>query len=182
MWKEIGDIVSPHRGSINSLQRATDYKGGGLIAKHKSIVVVDKQHEQGHKYTVSSAIWYPIDTGLFITGSHDHYVRVWDTNSTQVVMNFKMPEKIWFILAGFNTKVLVSLTKFVCKIAATTKEIYYWKWCKAVINWLNPRQGIVPLLIMELWSDRKILVCSPSRLISDELDGEPMKDQDNWSD
>ncbi|KAK2660134.1 hypothetical protein Ddye_006667 [Dipteronia dyeriana] len=113
------DIVSPHRGSINSLQvdltegryllsgasdasvavydvqRATDYDGSGLIATHKSIVVVDKQHEQGHKYAVSSAIWYPIDTGLFITGSYDHYVKVWDTNSTQVVMNFKMPGKVY---------------------------------------------------------------------------------------
>ncbi|KAI9200459.1 hypothetical protein LWI28_008321 [Acer negundo] len=113
------DIVSPHRGAVNSLQvdltegryllsgasdasvavydvqRATDYEGGGLIAKHKSIVVVDKQHEQGHKYAVSSAIWYPIDTGLFITGSYDHYVKVWDTNSTQVVMNFKMPGKVY---------------------------------------------------------------------------------------
>ncbi|XP_021889609.1 DNA excision repair protein ERCC-8 isoform X2 [Carica papaya] len=112
------EIVSPHRGSVNSLQvdltegryllsgasdssaavydvqRATDYEGGGLIAKHKCIFSVDKQHEHGHKYAVSSAIWYPIDTGLFITGSYDHYIKVWDTNTTQVVMNFKMPGKV----------------------------------------------------------------------------------------
>uniref|UniRef100_A0A5B7BW67 Putative DNA excision repair protein ERCC-8 n=1 Tax=Davidia involucrata TaxID=16924 RepID=A0A5B7BW67_DAVIN len=149
MWKEIGDresgkvrpnlftnrirsnrvaslqlsnhkeIVSPHRGSVNSLQvdltegryllsgasdasvavydvqSATDYDGGGLVAKHKSLFVVDKQHEHGHKYAISSAIWYPIDTGLFITGSYDHYIKVWDTNATQVVMNFKMPGKVY---------------------------------------------------------------------------------------
>ncbi|XP_031404768.1 WD repeat-containing protein ATCSA-1-like [Punica granatum] len=113
------DIVSPHRGSVNSLQidltegryllsgasdastavfdvlQPQDYEGGGLIAKHKSILVVDKQHEQGHKYAVSTAIWYPIDTGLFITGSYDHFIKVWDTNSTQVVMNFKMPGKVY---------------------------------------------------------------------------------------
>ncbi|XP_059287748.1 WD repeat-containing protein ATCSA-1 isoform X1 [Lycium ferocissimum] len=113
------DIVSPHRGAVNSLQvdltegryllssasdasvavydvqRATDYDGSGLIAKHKHILLVDKQHEQGHKYAISTAIWYPIDTGLFITGSYDHYVNVWDTNTTQVVINFKMPGKVY---------------------------------------------------------------------------------------
>ncbi|KAG2698981.1 hypothetical protein I3760_07G172400 [Carya illinoinensis] len=113
------DIVSPHRGSINSLQvdltegryllsgasdasaavhdvqRATDYEAGGLIAKHKCIFVIDKKHERGHKYAISSAIWYPVDTGLFITGSYDHHINVWDTNSTQVVMNFKMPGKVY---------------------------------------------------------------------------------------
>lgn len=113
------DIISPHRGSLNSLQvdltegryllssasdasvavydvqRATDYDESGLIAKHKHIFFVDKHHEQGHKYAISTAIWYPIDTGLFITGSYDHYVNVWDTNTTQVVVNFKMPGKVY---------------------------------------------------------------------------------------
>ncbi|KAJ4839011.1 WD repeat-containing protein ATCSA-1 [Turnera subulata] len=115
------DIVSPHRGSINSLQvdltegryllsaasdasaavfdiqRATDFQGGGggIIAKHRCLFSVDKHHETGHKYAVSSAIWYPVDTGLFVTGSYDHYIKVWDTNSTQVVMNFKMPAKVY---------------------------------------------------------------------------------------
>lgn len=149
MWKEIGDrqsgklrpnsfitrirsnrasslqlsnhkeIVSPHRGSINSIQvdltegryllsgaadasvavydiqRATDYEGGGLIAKHKPILFVDKQHQNGHKYAISTAIWYPIDTGLFVTGSYDHHINVWDTNTSQVVMDFKMPGKVY---------------------------------------------------------------------------------------
>ncbi|XAR48423.1 hypothetical protein NMG60_11031245 [Bertholletia excelsa] len=113
------EIISPHRGSVNSLQidltegryllsgssdasiaiydvqHATDYDGDGLVAKHKSIFVVDKQQENGHKYAISSAIWYPIDTGLFITGSYDHRINVWDTNTTQVVMNFKMPGKVY---------------------------------------------------------------------------------------
>ncbi|XP_062120322.1 WD repeat-containing protein ATCSA-1-like [Humulus lupulus] len=113
------DIVSAHRGSINSLQvdltegryllsgssdasiavydiqRATEFEGGGVIAKHKCLFVVDKSHENGHKYAVSSAIWYPVDTGLFITGSFDHHINVWDTNTTQVVNTFKMPGKVY---------------------------------------------------------------------------------------
>lgn len=81
--------------AVYDIQRATDYEGGGLIAKHKSILFVDKQHQNGHKYAISSAIWYPIDTGLFVTGSYDHRINVWDTNTTQVVMNFKMPGKVY---------------------------------------------------------------------------------------
>lgn len=104
------DIVSPHKGAINSLQidstegryllsaasdasvavydvqRPTVYEAGGVISKHSSIFVVDKQHQQAHKYAVSSAIWYPIDTGLFVTGSYDHHINVWDTNTTQVFL------------------------------------------------------------------------------------------------
>lgn len=69
---------------VYDVQQPTHHEGGGVIAKHKNVFVVDKQHRQGHKYAVSSAVWYPIDTGLFITGSYDHYVKVWDTNATQV--------------------------------------------------------------------------------------------------
>ncbi|XP_024635204.1 WD repeat-containing protein ATCSA-1 isoform X1 [Medicago truncatula] len=113
------ELVSPHKGSINSLQidltegryllsaasdasvavydvhRPSDFNGDGLITKHNCLFFVDKQHQLAHKYAVSSAIWYPIDTGLFITGSYDHHVNVWDTNTTQVVVNFKMPGKVY---------------------------------------------------------------------------------------
>ncbi|WOK96561.1 hypothetical protein Cni_G05268 [Canna indica] len=112
------EVVSPHHGAVNSLQvdltegryllsgasdgsaavydiqHATDYEKG-LIAKHRSLFIVDKQHEYGHKFAISTAIWYPVDTGLFVTGSFDHYVKVWDTNTTQVVMDFKMPGKVY---------------------------------------------------------------------------------------
>ncbi|XP_029126766.1 WD repeat-containing protein ATCSA-1 isoform X1 [Cajanus cajan] len=113
------DIVSPHKGAINSLQidstegryllsaasdasvAVYDVQRPTAISKHTSLFVLDKHHHQGHKYAVSSAIWYPIDTGLFVTGSYDHHINVWDTNTTQtiglclqVVVNFKMPGKV----------------------------------------------------------------------------------------
>lgn len=84
------------------VQRASDYEGRGLIAKHKCLFTVDKQHETGHKYAVSSAIWYPVDTGLFITGSYDHYIKVWDTNTSQVLcllcLNFDLYFGGFFVL------------------------------------------------------------------------------------
>ncbi|XP_014498711.1 DNA excision repair protein ERCC-8 [Vigna radiata var. radiata] len=112
------DIVSPHKGAVNSLQidstegryllsaasdasvavydvqRSATSEASAAFCKHRCLFVVDKQHQQAHKYAVSTAIWYPIDTGLFVTGSYDHHINVWDTNTTQVVVNFKMPGKV----------------------------------------------------------------------------------------
>uniref|UniRef100_A0A0D9YR06 DNA excision repair protein ERCC-8 n=1 Tax=Oryza glumipatula TaxID=40148 RepID=A0A0D9YR06_9ORYZ len=112
------EFATPHNGAVNSLQvdlierryllsgasdgsaaifdvqNAIEYEAG-FIAKHRSILLVDKQHENGHKFAVSMAVWYPVDTGLFVTASFDQYVKVWDTNSTQVVMDFKMPGKVY---------------------------------------------------------------------------------------
>ncbi|KAM1133820.1 hypothetical protein ACFX13_043804 [Malus domestica] len=113
------DIISPHRGSVNSLQldltegwyllsgtsdasvamfdvqRGTDYAGGGAVTRHKCLFAMDKQHEHWHKYAVSSVVWYLVDTGLFVTRSYNHHINVWDTNTTQVVMDFKMPGKVY---------------------------------------------------------------------------------------
>ncbi|KAK3029782.1 hypothetical protein RJ639_038224 [Escallonia herrerae] len=134
------EIVSAHRGSVNSLQvdltegryllsggadasvavydiqNSTHCEEGGRVAKHKSIFVIDKQHEHGHKYAISSTIWYPIDTGLFVTGSYDHYINVWDTNTTQVVMNFKTPGKVYRIAMS-------SLATSHMLIAAGTEDV-----------------------------------------------------------
>ncbi|KAJ1286298.1 hypothetical protein BS78_03G343000 [Paspalum vaginatum] len=112
------EFATPHHGAVNSLQvdltegryllsgasdgsaavfdvwNATEYEAG-FIAKHRNILLVDKQHQNGHKFAVSAAVWYPVDTGLFVTASFDQYVKVWDTNSTQVVMEFKMPGKVY---------------------------------------------------------------------------------------
>ncbi|KAF8717069.1 hypothetical protein HU200_026180 [Digitaria exilis] len=112
------EFATPHHGAVNSLQvdltegryllsgasdgsaavfdawNATECQSG-FIAKHKHILLVDKQHQNGHKFAISAAVWYPVDTGLFVTASFDQFVKVWDTNSTQVIMDFKMPGKVF---------------------------------------------------------------------------------------
>ncbi|CAI8599335.1 unnamed protein product [Vicia faba] len=85
------ELISPHKGAINSLQ--IDLTEGRYLlssASDASVAVFDVQRP-----SECNAIWYPIDTGLFVTGSYDHYVNVWDTNTTQVVVNFKMPGKVY---------------------------------------------------------------------------------------
>ncbi|XP_031500078.1 WD repeat-containing protein ATCSA-1 [Nymphaea colorata] len=114
------EIVSLHKGGVNTLQvdltegryllsGASDGSAAvydiqqatscdsNAVAKHRPLFLVDKNVQCGHSYAISSAVWYPVDTGLFVTGSYDQYVKVWDTNMTQVEMSFKMPGKVYGI-------------------------------------------------------------------------------------
>lgn len=86
--------ASDGSAAVFDVWNATEYETG-FIAKHRNILLVDKQHQNGHKFAISAAVWYPVDTGLFVTASFDQFVKVWDTNSTQVVMEFKMPGKVY---------------------------------------------------------------------------------------
>ena len=45
------------------------------VQTHKAIFSVGKGARGAHKYSVSGVLWYPVDTGLFVTGSFDHDVK-----------------------------------------------------------------------------------------------------------
>ncbi|KAK4277405.1 hypothetical protein QN277_015409 [Acacia crassicarpa] len=73
------DIVSPHKGAVNSLQ--IDLTEGRYLlsaASDASLAIYDVQRAADYE-----------------AGSYDHHINVWDTNTTQVVMNFKMPGKVY---------------------------------------------------------------------------------------
>ena len=46
------------------------------VEEHAPIFKLERGHPGAHKYVVSCAAWYPVDTGLFITASYDHAVQV----------------------------------------------------------------------------------------------------------
>jgi DNA excision repair protein ERCC-8 len=48
----------------------------------------------GHKHSVTSVQWYPVDTGLFISASNDHTLKAWDTNRFQIIGNFDLGSKV----------------------------------------------------------------------------------------
>jgi DNA excision repair protein ERCC-8 len=41
---------------------------------------MDRNSRDAHRFLVSCVAWYPIDTGMFVTGSYDASIRIWDTN------------------------------------------------------------------------------------------------------
>ncbi len=44
--------------------------------EHRAAFKLDRGSPDAHKYSVTCAAWYPIDTGLFVTGSFDQEVKV----------------------------------------------------------------------------------------------------------
>ncbi|KAJ7569020.1 hypothetical protein O6H91_01G057600 [Diphasiastrum complanatum] len=115
------EIVSAHKSGVNSLQidaaesryllagasdgsiaiydtqQATHFDPSSQIAKHEALSTIDRRTNEGHEYAVSSVHWYPIDTGLFVSGSFDRYVKIWDSNLLQVELQFKMPGKVYAV-------------------------------------------------------------------------------------
>jgi DNA excision repair protein ERCC-8 len=69
---------------VYDTQQATTFDSITHTAKHEALFTVDKSVPQGHMYSVSSVQWYPVDTGLFVTGSFDNNINLWDTNTLQV--------------------------------------------------------------------------------------------------
>lgn len=48
----------------------------------------------GHGHVVTTVQWYPLDTGLFVSGSSDGTVRVWDTNAFVTAGVFDLGAKV----------------------------------------------------------------------------------------
>ncbi|KAI8817947.1 WD40-repeat-containing domain protein [Fimicolochytrium jonesii] len=53
------------------------------------------ERTRAHTFAVTSVQWYPTDTGLFITGSMDSTVKVWDTNAMQSVCTFDIEQRVY---------------------------------------------------------------------------------------
>ncbi|CAK0762328.1 hypothetical protein CVIRNUC_002946 [Coccomyxa viridis] len=63
--------------------------------EHIAAFKLDRSNAESHKYTITSVCWYPIDTGMFVTGSFDQEIKVWDTNSLVPVCTFGLPDRVF---------------------------------------------------------------------------------------
>ena len=68
--------------SIRPSSQATD-----IDQQHCALGKVDKNSPGGHKFCVSCVAWYPVDTGLFVTGAYDNSIKVsWLPDSLSTVV------------------------------------------------------------------------------------------------
>jgi DNA excision repair protein ERCC-8 len=50
-----------------------------------------------HRYALTGIQWFPCDTGMFITSSLDHSIRVWDTNQMNEACAFNLHQPVYSI-------------------------------------------------------------------------------------
>ncbi|KAI8472965.1 MAG: WD40-repeat-containing domain protein [Monoraphidium minutum] len=50
--------------------------------------------ESAHRFAATCVAWYPVDTGMFVSGSADKTLRLWDTNTLDAVCVFQCDERI----------------------------------------------------------------------------------------
>ncbi len=43
-------------------------RGSAEHSEHAAVLSINKQSPQAHKYSVSAVAWYPVDSGLFVSG------------------------------------------------------------------------------------------------------------------
>lgn len=57
-----------------------------------------------HKFGVSCIQWWPFDTGMFVSSSFDHTVKIWDTNALTPVHSFNLDNRVYsFDICGHST-------------------------------------------------------------------------------
>lgn len=73
--------------------------------------IIEKNHKFAHKYSTECVQWYPQDSGLFVTGSMDKYLKVWDSNRMRPVESVKFEGRIFQVHMSTNaaSKCLVAV-------------------------------------------------------------------------
>ncbi|KAK9321460.1 WD40-repeat-containing domain protein [Lipomyces orientalis] len=62
--------------------------------RHRYEMVAGIPAKKGHKYGISGISWWPFDNGMFITGSFDETLKVWDTEAMEEVYKFELGARL----------------------------------------------------------------------------------------
>lgn len=65
--------------------------------------IIAKTHKYAHKFSTESVQWYPQDSGLFITGSMDKSLKIWDSNHMRPVETVKFDSRIYQVHMSTNS-------------------------------------------------------------------------------
>ncbi|CAK9437905.1 uncharacterized protein LODBEIA_P22830 [Lodderomyces beijingensis] len=65
------------------------------ISVFRAVATIPKRSQ--HQFGVSTIQWWPFDTGMFVTSSFDHTVKIWDTNELMPVHNFNVNNRVYSI-------------------------------------------------------------------------------------
>lgn len=57
--------------------------------------VADVPAKTSHQFGVSKVLWWPLDNGLFVTGSFDKSVKIWDADAMEPAYSFDTESKVY---------------------------------------------------------------------------------------
>lgn len=65
------------------------------VSVFKNMATVPRKTE--HQFGVSAIQWWPYDTGMFVSSSFDHTIKVWDTNELCSVHTFNLNNRVYSV-------------------------------------------------------------------------------------
>lgn len=86
--------------SITSKPTVVDYDNPKSTFKNVATI----PRKSVHKFGISGISWWPFDTGLFISSSFDHTVKVWNTNEMIPVHSFDIESRVYSVDVNGNEK------------------------------------------------------------------------------
>jgi WD40 repeat protein len=67
------------------------HKGSSPI---ETLCSLTRESSGNHRQSIYSVCWYPVDMGMFVSGSQDMTVKVWDTSALECVLTFEMEAEV----------------------------------------------------------------------------------------
>eukprot|EP01108_Squamamoeba_japonica_P006843 TRINITY_DN5617_c0_g1_i1.p2 TRINITY_DN5617_c0_g1~~TRINITY_DN5617_c0_g1_i1.p2 ORF type:complete len:431 (-),score=215.99 TRINITY_DN5617_c0_g1_i1:30-1322(-) len=91
------------RLAVYRLDPSTDNAVDGVVhvrSPLQTVAAFDANAAPGvlaHRHAISSLAWFAHDAGLFVSGSYDHRVCVWDAENMQVAASFDLRSKVYAV-------------------------------------------------------------------------------------
>lgn len=102
MWDlKSQDVDQLAEANLFISQTYDNYDYDNPISTFSNIATIPRK--TAHKFGVSCIQWWPFDTGMFVSSSFDHTVKIWDTNELTPAHVFDMDNRVYsFDICGHS--------------------------------------------------------------------------------
>ncbi|CUM62750.1 uncharacterized protein PRCAT00000307001 [Priceomyces carsonii] len=96
LW-DIKNLVQNEATTSNKLELHEDMDLSDDNQKRTFVNLATVPRKSVHNFGISCIQWWPFDTGMFISSSFDHTVKIWDTNQMLPVHSFDLDHRVYSI-------------------------------------------------------------------------------------
>lgn len=103
LWDLKSQDTHEHAQDTSFAGQANDnYDYDNSISTFTNVATIPRK--TAHTFGVSCIQWWPFDTGMFVSSSFDHTVKIWDTNELATVHVFDMDNRVYsFDICGHSS-------------------------------------------------------------------------------